>query len=233
MPNSEDTIRELQKRPALPQGRVAGTRLTWVGPGPYDYELVGDQDQQVREFNGDPNTLVFAPKGTLGIQREVPALWQNTDGVSAWSLVSAGTTTTTQHDYFLDPTGTSLATAGLLTWVIAASSYPASDGLLDLSTPTLPEVVTPGIYTVELFVDLPADDLANQQILATIARGGGPLVVLVQGAPMSSTDTLAGSASLTMRHECEAGDLFIVQVNFGGGGSHTPYKLNATVEAEV
>lgn len=52
-----------------------------------DFNWQQPSEKQVREGNGDPNGNVNAPKGTLYLERGVPALWINTDGLSAWDLV--------------------------------------------------------------------------------------------------------------------------------------------------
>lgn len=90
MPLSQDQIRALQTRVVLPPGSVPGTRLTWLGPTDADVDWTSEPDQQIRDFTGDPNGVVFAPKGTLGVERNIPTLWINDDGQAAWSAVGGG-----------------------------------------------------------------------------------------------------------------------------------------------
>lgn len=92
MPLPEDRIRTLERRPELPEGNPAalGAPVVYDGTdedGDDVFILGSNPDQEIRVFSGDPNGVVFAPMGTLGVERDVPALWQNTDGVSAWSQV--------------------------------------------------------------------------------------------------------------------------------------------------
>jgi hypothetical protein len=89
MPLSVDQIRQLQTRIALPSGSVPGTRLTWLGPTDEDIDWTSEPDQQVFTGHGNPNTLVNAPKGTLYVDVDAPALWINDDGVATWSKVGA------------------------------------------------------------------------------------------------------------------------------------------------
>ncbi len=90
MPLSVDQIRALQTQVTIPPGNVAPTYLTWLGPTDDDVNWTSGPDDEVVKFHGDPNTVQFAAKGTLGVDLDAPALWQNTDGVSAWSQVGAG-----------------------------------------------------------------------------------------------------------------------------------------------
>lgn len=89
MPLVEDQVRALQQRTELPEGSVPGTRLTWLGPTAGDIDWVSDPDSDIRVGNGDPNGAVNAPKGTLYVERDAPALWINDDGLSSWTPVGS------------------------------------------------------------------------------------------------------------------------------------------------
>ncbi len=91
MPLSQDQVRALQAgKTSLPPGTVAPTYLTWLGPTDDDVNWTSGPDQQIMVGSGTPNAVVFAPKGTLYVDHTAPALYQNTDGVKAWSQVGAG-----------------------------------------------------------------------------------------------------------------------------------------------
>ncbi len=91
MPLSVDQIRALQGRTTLPPGSVANTFLTWLGPTDDDVNWTSGPDPQVLQGHGNPNSIpVSAPKGTLFINVDAPALWQNTTGLAVWTQVGAG-----------------------------------------------------------------------------------------------------------------------------------------------
>jgi hypothetical protein len=63
--------------------------LTVTGTAPFQYDWRQPTRPQILEGNGDPNGLIFAPKGTLYDERDAPDLWQNTDGGTTWAHISA------------------------------------------------------------------------------------------------------------------------------------------------
>lgn len=44
---------------------------------------------ELRAYDGDPNTIVPADIGSILMDRATPALWQNIDGATAWTKISA------------------------------------------------------------------------------------------------------------------------------------------------
>lgn len=77
---------------AVPQTGLPGARLTVVGEDPFTYQFVQDLDPEIRSGHGSPNTVLTAPKGILYIDVDVPALYQNTDGLQAWGIIAGGAT---------------------------------------------------------------------------------------------------------------------------------------------
>ena len=42
---------------------------------------------RIIETDGNPNTVITAPKGSIAQDKTTPAVWQNTDGATAWAMV--------------------------------------------------------------------------------------------------------------------------------------------------
>jgi hypothetical protein len=55
-----------------------------------DPQVLEATGPQIFTVTGDPNGTVTAPQGSLAIQRDSAALWQNTDGSSTWTLAGGG-----------------------------------------------------------------------------------------------------------------------------------------------
>lgn len=121
MPLAEDRIRALEAHPVIPDGEVIGTYLTRFR-ATSEFEAADDDedesqlgwtsgpDKELIPWHGDPNTVLFAAKGDLAVDVDTPALWQNTDGQSAWTAVGGSSTNyweRTANDLHLDPTNTS------------------------------------------------------------------------------------------------------------------------------
>lgn len=81
---------------------------------------------------GDPNGAIRAPQGTLAIDNITPAVWQNANGVTTWTNISAGGTgitswgleSTSHFTHAGDPNG-------------AVTALAEGDLCLDTSTPAL------------------------------------------------------------------------------------------------
>jgi hypothetical protein len=58
-----------------------------ISPDPQVLEATGPQLLTVL---GDPNGSVIAPRGSVALQRDTAALWQNQDGISTWEAIGGG-----------------------------------------------------------------------------------------------------------------------------------------------
>jgi hypothetical protein len=95
MPLDIDRIAALERRPELPEGSptLLGAKVSYGGTddeGDHFFEFVRDEDSEIIKGNGDPNDEIAAPKGTLFVDKDAPALWQNTDGYSTWTNIAGG-----------------------------------------------------------------------------------------------------------------------------------------------
>lgn len=167
-----DIARRLKQDTGLiPPGEVFGQRLTFVGPGPMDFGWVQDAEGQILKGVGDPNGVQFAPKGTLYVERDVPALWQNDDGLSSWTAVgTAGLSVLTNSYYeFIDDGTTTgkLQTAGDVEnkWDVVSGGTNGSDVSLSSGKVTID---TTGIYSIAATWLVKADTAAD---LYNYARG--------------------------------------------------------------
>ena len=76
-------------------GTLVGTSLSVGTTGNFGdaitFNSSGGQDIELVRTNGDPNGVVTAPKGSLAMDNSVsgPNLYQNSDGVTSWTLVGA------------------------------------------------------------------------------------------------------------------------------------------------
>jgi hypothetical protein len=55
-----------------------------------DPQVLEATGPQLLTVLGDPNGSVIAPRGSVALQRDTAALWQNTDGLSTWASVGSG-----------------------------------------------------------------------------------------------------------------------------------------------
>lgn len=189
MPLPEDRIRALEARTEIPEGFVEGTRLTWLGTDEDDDEVVGwtsSPDPQVLIGDGDPNGDVFAPKGTLYIDRVAPALWQNTDGLSSWTQIP---------DLATAASGSSLGLFG-----------DGSDGVctFDGSATVLGLAPSSGVYT-----------LTRDIYLATGSSLTGSAILKSNGFKIFCTGTLTVGAAAAIQRNGNAGSGVTAGVGFG------------------
>ncbi len=128
-----DTNRTLKQETGLiPEGTVPGYRLTYVGPGPTDFDWVQDADSEILKGVGDPNGVVFASKTTLYVERGAPALWINNDGQAGWELVGS----TTASGFPVGPYDDGFATHEIQTQTVAGTSSAAVISTALDATPT-------------------------------------------------------------------------------------------------
>ncbi len=87
MPLTQDQIRALQTRTGVPDGGEATDYLGKVTDADQDIDWLSLPEEEVLTGSGDPNTVVFAAKGTLYVDVDAPGLWINSDGQTAWTAV--------------------------------------------------------------------------------------------------------------------------------------------------
>lgn len=148
---------------------------------------------------GDPNAVVTAPKGALFVDVGTAALWQNTDGVTAWTQFAAGSVVIEDGSY---------ATAGTTT-IPTSNNAPVSwgallngDVLLDLSTPTQPTVLTDGLYTFSVYVHQTAT-LTTPFDFELVVRASGGVAARVQ---RTTAGTPFNFCAATLTAKMTAGD---------------------------
>lgn len=181
----------------IPPGTYPGYRLTYVGPGPMDFDWVQDSEGQILKGVGSPDGVVFAPKSTLYQERDEPGLWQNTDGLQAWRQVGAVTANASDF-YITSPASTNVPTATL-----SALAWPAltiGPGILDFSTPTVPVTLAAGEFTVNAGVFLGAGELSGGnpgEMIQTFLRIAGADTPSESLMGLSATDDEYRSLSVT------------------------------------
>lgn len=237
MPLSEDLIRELQGRPILPDDVSAAQFGTYVTLDGFDeegfpnYALTGPPDPQVLSFHGDPTGSLIAKKGTLAVDVDTPALYQNTDGQDAWTDLSGSSGSFTPgFDTFVDTSGVTYpGSQYAMEWIAVFG-----DGLIvpdvDGSSNFVGRVTAAGFYTVSANALQWASPFSDQQFnfVMQVYRSGSPINLSspVTGYSFAANGFGAASPVSVVAMPLQVGDFIYALVEASGTDN---YGLSANV----
>jgi hypothetical protein len=130
-----------------------GARIGFGVPDTADQEPTGPS---ILVSDGDPNGTIDAPIGTLALDATTPALWQNTDGATAWAPAGGGSLAVFARSLYVNNGMTVASPDGSI-----AAPFPTIQAALDAAGPPadildqfLPYniIVQTGIYDEDLAV---------------------------------------------------------------------------------
>ena len=163
----------------------------------------------------DPNGTLTALKGSLALDDTTPALWQNTDGATAWTKLGGGATGVSGFYSGSSPTSVPDTTTTPLTWPTLGSGT----ALLNLGTPGVASVLADGTYTFDVGI-LNSSGATPISAAVQVVDGGYAAETVIEvdiaGNPqsMSITSFLHAGATVTVAVSQTSGSPINVALRF-------------------